>query len=166
MVFEHADTQSAPATNHAKPKRREHIASDQFSALFEKVDLLLFVGLPLLLVRTKTGYFSPMSDGNITYDKRGAIGVIGFDRPDKRNAFTITMFQKLAEAFTEADDDDEVRAIVVHGEGTDTTTGLDLMNVAPVFRSGEVPVPEEMVDPWHVIGRLRKTPMLTAAHGS
>ncbi|MCZ6805347.1 MAG: crotonase/enoyl-CoA hydratase family protein [Deltaproteobacteria bacterium] len=106
-----------------------------------------------------------MSNGDIVYEKRGAVGLVGFDRPDKRNAFTVKMFQRLAEVFTEADDDDEVRAIVVYGEGTDTTTGLDLMNVGPSFRSGKVPIPEELVDPWYVVGRLRKTPMVTAVHG-
>lgn len=106
-----------------------------------------------------------MSDGDITYEKRGHVGLVGFDRPDKRNAFTVQMFQRLAEVFTEADDNKEVRAIVVYGEGTDTTTGLDLMNVVPSFRAGEVPISSELVDPWHVLGRLRKTPMVTAVHG-
>jgi enoyl-CoA hydratase/carnithine racemase len=106
-----------------------------------------------------------MSDGNIVYEKRGHIGLVGFDRPDKRNAFTVKMFERLAEVFTEADDDDDVHAIVVYGEGTDTTTGLDLMNVGPSFRAGKVPIPAELVDPWHVVGRLRRTPMVTAVHG-
>lgn len=106
-----------------------------------------------------------MSDGDISYEKRGAVGVVGFDRADKRNAFTVQMFQRLAEVFSEADEDLSVHAIVLHGHGTDTTTGLDLMNVGPSFRAGEVPVPEDSVDPWHVVGRLRQTPMVTAAHG-
>jgi enoyl-CoA hydratase/carnithine racemase len=106
-----------------------------------------------------------MSDGDIDYEKRGSIGLIGFDRPDKRNAFTVRMFERLAEVFTEADDDDDVRAIVVFGKGRDTTTGLDLMNVGPSFRAGKVPLPAELVDPWHVVGRLRRTPMVTAVHG-
>ncbi len=106
-----------------------------------------------------------MGNGDIEYEKRGSIGLIGFDRPDKRNAFTVGMFERLAEVFTQADDDDDVRAIVVYGKGTDTTTGLDLMNIGPSFRAGQVPIPAEMVDPWHVVGRLRRTPMVTAAHG-
>ncbi|MDH3201744.1 MAG: crotonase/enoyl-CoA hydratase family protein [Myxococcales bacterium] len=106
-----------------------------------------------------------MSDRDIEYEKRSSIGLIGFDRPEKRNAFTVEMFERLAEVCTEADDDDDVRAIVVYGKGTDTTTGLDLMNVGPSFRAGKVPIPAELVDPWHVVGRLRKTPMVTAVHG-
>ncbi len=106
-----------------------------------------------------------MSDGNIDYEKRGLVGLVGFDRPDKRNAFTVQMLLRLAEVLTEADDDERVRAIVVYGKGQDMTTGLDLMNVGPSFRAGEVPIPAELVDPWHVVGRLRRTPMVTAVHG-
>jgi enoyl-CoA hydratase/carnithine racemase len=106
-----------------------------------------------------------MSDDHIQYEKRGSIGFVKFNRPDKRNAFTIEMFRRIAEVFTEADSDTDVRCIVVHAEGTDTTTGLDLMNVVPSFRSGEVPMGRDEVDPWHVVGRLRRKPMITAAHG-
>lgn len=102
---------------------------------------------------------------NIDYEKRAHVALIAFDRSEKRNAFTVQMFRRLAEVFSEADADPEVRAIVVYGKGTDTTTGLDLMDVGPSFRAGEIPIPEELVDPWHIVGRLRKTPMLTAVHG-
>jgi enoyl-CoA hydratase/carnithine racemase len=81
-----------------------------------------------------------MRDEHIQYEKRGPIGFVKFNRPDKRNAFTIEMFGRVAEVFTEADSDTDVRCIVVHAEGTDTTTGLDLMNVVPSFRAGEVPI--------------------------
>jgi enoyl-CoA hydratase/carnithine racemase len=106
-----------------------------------------------------------MSSDHITYEKRSSIGFVKFNRPDKRNAFTVEMFQRTAEVFTEADDDVDIRCIVVHAEGPDTTTGLDLMNVVPSFRAGEVPIGEDEVDPWHVIGRLRRKPMITAAQG-
>ncbi len=106
-----------------------------------------------------------MSDDHIRYEKRGSIGFVKFNRPDKRNAFTVDMFRRVAEAFTEADEDAEVRCVVVHAEGPDMTTGLDLMNVGPSFRSGEVPISSALVDPWHVVGRLRRKPMVTAAHG-
>ena len=106
-----------------------------------------------------------MSDDHIKYERRGLVGFVKFNRPDKRNAFTVAMFRRVAEVFTAADEDEGVRCIVVHAEGTDTTTGLDLMDVVPSFRAGEVPIPSDQVDPWHVVGRLRKKPMVTAVHG-
>lgn len=106
-----------------------------------------------------------MSDEHIVYEKRGSIGFVKFNRPDKRNAFTIEMFRRVSEVFNEADADTDVRCVVVHAEGPDTTTGLDLMNVVPSFRAGEVPIGQNDVDPWHVIGRLRAKPMVTAAQG-
>lgn len=106
-----------------------------------------------------------MSEEHIRYTKQGPIAFVAFNRPDKRNAFTMEMFRLVAEAFTEADDDPDVRCIIVHAEGPDTTTGLDLMNVGPSFRSGQVPIPSDLIDPWHVVGRLRAKPMITAVHG-
>ncbi|MBW2224139.1 MAG: crotonase/enoyl-CoA hydratase family protein [Deltaproteobacteria bacterium] len=106
-----------------------------------------------------------MSDEHIVYEKRGSIAFVKFNRPDKRNAFTIEMFRRVSEVFNEADADTDVRCVVVHAEGPDTTTGLDLMDVVPSFRAGEVPIGENDVDPWHVIGRLRAKPMVTAAQG-
>lgn len=106
-----------------------------------------------------------MSDEHIVYEKRDSIAFVKFNRPDKRNAFTIEMFRRVSEIFNEADADLDVRCVVVHAEGPDTTTGLDLMDVVPSFRAGEVPIGENDVDPWHVIGRLRAKPMITAAQG-
>ncbi len=110
-------------------------------------------------------YVVSMGEEHIRYTKQGPIAFVKFDRADKRNAFTMAMFQRVAEAFTEADDDSDIRCIVVHAEGPDTTTGLDLMDVAPSFRSGEVPISSALIDPWHVVGRLRTKPMVTAVHG-
>lgn len=106
-----------------------------------------------------------MSEEHILYEKSEHLGFITFNRTDKRNAFTVDMFAKLAEAMTEADDDDDVRCIVVKAAGQDFTTGLDLMNVGPSFRQNRVPMNGGSVDPWNVVGRLRQTPMVVAAHG-
>jgi enoyl-CoA hydratase/carnithine racemase len=110
-------------------------------------------------------YVPVMSDDHIQYEKRGSLGFVKFNRPEKRNAFTVEMFRRIADIFTEADEDADVRCIVVHAEGPDTTTGLDLMNVGPSFRAAEVPISATLVDPWHVIGRLRTKPMVTAVQG-
>lgn len=106
-----------------------------------------------------------MSEDHIQFEKRGSIGFVKFNRPDKRNAFTTDMLRRVAEVFTEADDDADLRCLLVHGEGPDTTTGLDLMDVVPTFQAGEVPIGSDQVDPWHVVGRLRSKPMITAAQG-
>jgi enoyl-CoA hydratase/carnithine racemase len=51
---------------------------------------------------------------------------ITLNRPDRLNAFTPTMGRELIEAFEQADADDDVRAIVVTGEGRGFCAGADL----------------------------------------
>jgi enoyl-CoA hydratase/carnithine racemase len=47
-------------------------------------------------------------------------------RPEKLNAFTATMMNELIDVFTRVNDDDDVRAIVVTGEGRAFCAGADL----------------------------------------
>lgn len=47
-------------------------------------------------------------------------------RPDKLNAFTGTMMKEMIQAFDEADRDDDVRAVIVTGEGRAFCAGADL----------------------------------------
>jgi enoyl-CoA hydratase/carnithine racemase len=93
------------------------------------------------------------------------IAVITVNRPEKRNAFTMEMFRLLAEAFTAADGSDDVACVVLRAAGSDFTTGLDLMDVAPAFMQGQRPYPETAVDPWAVIGRHRRKPLVMAVQG-
>jgi enoyl-CoA hydratase/carnithine racemase len=62
----------------------------------------------------------------IRYEVADHIMTITLNRPDRLNAFTPTMGRELIEAFDEADRDDEVRAIVVTGEGRGFCAGADL----------------------------------------
>jgi enoyl-CoA hydratase len=48
------------------------------------------------------------------------------DRPEKRNAMDLSVLEALREAFEAVDADDEVRAVVVRGEGPVFCGGLDL----------------------------------------
>ncbi len=51
---------------------------------------------------------------------------ITLNRPDRLNAWTATMGRELMAAFDRADDDDEVRAVVVTGAGRAYCAGADL----------------------------------------
>jgi enoyl-CoA hydratase/carnithine racemase len=54
------------------------------------------------------------------------IATITLDRPDRLNAFTVTMQDDLIAAFDRTDADDDVRAVVVTGRGRAFCTGADL----------------------------------------
>src|SRR4051794_25194245 len=62
----------------------------------------------------------------IRYEVEDHVLTITLDRPDRLNAFTGTMAKELLEAFDRADADDDVRAIVVTGEGRGFCAGADL----------------------------------------
>jgi enoyl-CoA hydratase/carnithine racemase len=62
----------------------------------------------------------------IRYEVADRILTITLDRPDRLNAFTPTMANELIAAFDRADEDDDVRAIVVTGEGRGFCAGADL----------------------------------------
>ena len=62
----------------------------------------------------------------IRYEVADHVLQITLDRPDRLNAFTPRMGAELMEAFDRADADDDVRAIVVTGEGRGFCAGADL----------------------------------------
>ncbi|ACF02427.1 Enoyl-CoA hydratase/isomerase [Rhodopseudomonas palustris TIE-1] len=69
----------------------------------------------------------------IKYEVADQILTITLNRPDKLNAFNPTMQHELIEAFDKADADDNVRAIIVTGEGRAFCAGADLSSGADTF---------------------------------
>lgn len=62
----------------------------------------------------------------IRVERDGPIEIITLYRPEARNAWTWRMSAELGEAFDRADNDDEVRVIVVTGDGNTFCAGADL----------------------------------------
>ena len=62
----------------------------------------------------------------IRYEVADHVLTITLNRPDRLNAFTATMGRELIEAFDAADADDDVRAVIVTGEGRGFCAGADL----------------------------------------
>ena len=62
----------------------------------------------------------------IIYDVDGPVATITMNRPDRLNAFTITMQREMNAAFDQADADDDVRAVIVTGAGRGFCAGADL----------------------------------------
>lgn len=59
------------------------------------------------------------------------------NRPDQMNAFTVEMADELEHAFTRANDDDDVRVIIVTGAGKAFCAGMDLSVGGNVFGLNE-----------------------------
>ena len=70
---------------------------------------------------------------DIRYELAERIATITLHRPDKLNAFTRVMRDELVDAFSRADADDEVRAVIVTGAGGAYCAGADLSAGAATF---------------------------------
>lgn len=62
----------------------------------------------------------------ITYRVADRIATITLNRPQARNGYTVRMSDELADAFGRADADEDVRVVVLTGEGKDFSVGADL----------------------------------------
>jgi enoyl-CoA hydratase/carnithine racemase len=83
----------------------------------------------------------------IRYEVKGGIGLATLYRPDELNAFTPVMEAELVSVFREADQDDELRVVVVTGAGRAFCAGADLSSGGTAFdflrQDGrEVPISE------------------------
>lgn len=58
-----------------------------------------------------------MSYSNIQYETDGDIAQIVLDRPDKLNSISVPMWTEFTDALNRADNDDEIRSIVLSGAG-------------------------------------------------
>lgn len=69
----------------------------------------------------------------ILYSVTDHVATITLHRPERMNAFTVTMSAELENAFQRADADDEVRAIIFTGSGKAFCAGADLTMGAAAF---------------------------------
>jgi enoyl-CoA hydratase/carnithine racemase len=59
----------------------------------------------------------------IVTERSGAVQLIELNRPGKKNAVTLAMYEALTAAITQAEQDPEIRSILVHGRGDRRTAG-------------------------------------------
>lgn len=90
--------------------------------------------------------------------------LIGINRPEKRNSFTLRLIDELALAYGLLEREPDLRCGVLYGEGEHLTTGLDLTDVVDAFKQGQRIIPAEGRDPWRLDGSWT-TPLIAVAHG-
>jgi enoyl-CoA hydratase len=106
-----------------------------------------------------------MTGETLTLQLREHVLEVGLNRPAKRNAFNLAMLRELADAFTRAEDDPEVRCLLLFAHGEHFTAGLDLAEVGPHVAGGGSLVPDGAVDPFGLFGRRRSKPFVAAVQG-
>lgn len=62
----------------------------------------------------------------VKYEKKDAVALISFNRPEVRNAFNAKMTEDILEALLAAKNDNSIRSIVLTGEGLSFSAGADL----------------------------------------
>jgi enoyl-CoA hydratase len=100
----------------------------------------------------------------IRYEKRGAVAVVTLDRPEVLNAYDVAMRDDLHAAFGAADEDPDVRALVLRGRGPAFSAGGDVRE----FGTAPSPVVARSVrwrrDVWGRLLELRAA-TVAAVHG-
>jgi enoyl-CoA hydratase/carnithine racemase len=99
---------------------------------------------------------------NVLVTRQGHVCEVRLNRPEKRNALTSNMYEALIAAFTDAEADDEIRVLLLSGEGACFTGGNDLKD----FLSAPAAIASD-----HVISRFLRALsgfgkiLIAAAHG-
>ena len=111
----------------------------------------------------------------IAVEAQGPVLTIALNRPKKKNALNLEMFRGLAAAYTRLCDDPALRCGVVYSKLELFSSGLDLVEMAPILadQAGTPPeiVADDQVDPfgWLAVGgrvgRLRSKPLVCAING-
>ena len=82
----------------------------------------------------------------LDYQIQDRVLTVTLNRPDKLNAFTVTMANELVDAFQRASKDDAVGAVIVTGAGKAFCAGMDLSVQGNLFGLDErmTPTPQEL----------------------
>ncbi|MFQ5762868.1 MAG: enoyl-CoA hydratase/isomerase family protein, partial [Candidatus Bathyarchaeia archaeon] len=74
-----------------------------------------------------------MDAKELTYEKEGNIATITLNRPDVFNAISFQMSREIEAAIRAAEDDDDVKAVIIRGAGGNFSVGYDLTEVYHVY---------------------------------
>jgi enoyl-CoA hydratase/carnithine racemase len=90
------------------------------------------------------------------------IAIIEIARPEKKNAITAAMYQRMTEALTAANDDTNVRAVLIHGQADVFTAGNDLDDF---LQNPPTTMDAEVFDFMRVLSDAEK-PVVAAVNGA
>lgn len=101
---------------------------------------------------------------SISYSVSEAIAHIRFNRPEKLNALTLAMYEELGQAFARANEDPEVRVILLGANGERAfCVGADLGESIPALAEGRYDISEW--DGAHIKQPGFHTPVVAAING-
>jgi len=103
----------------------------------------------------------------LTTEDRGAVRHLVLDRPEKRNALNGELIQELGAAIEEAAADDEVRIVVLRGEGPMFSSGMDLNALADLGGNADAlrPFRRACIEAWNIAETMEK-PVVAQLQGA
>lgn len=99
---------------------------------------------------------------HVLVSQTGGVCELRLNRPEKRNAITLDMYDALWDAIVRAEGDDEVRVILLSGAGASFTAGNDLGDFLSAPPAGEDRGATRFV---RMLPKIRKV-LIAAVHGS
>lgn len=112
---------------------------------------------------------------HVTYRREGHIGFITLNRPDKRNAINLAVWEALSRAIHQAGQDTEARVILLNGAGKSFCAGLELSpdnDIVPIITGN--PTASQKMRFFRLLKRLLQihtdlerlsTPTIAVIHG-
>jgi len=89
-----------------------------------------------------------VSPERISVEASEHVLLIGLNRPAKRNAFDLQMYEELGQALARLQNDAKLRCGVLFAHGEHFTGGIELPQWLPFFRDGRMPpLPADALDP-------------------
>jgi len=89
-----------------------------------------------------------VSPERISVEASEHVLLIGLNRPAKRNAFDLQMYQELGQALARLQNEAKLRCGVLFAHGEHFTGGIELPQWLPFFRDGRMPpLPADALDP-------------------
>src|SRR5690606_21802532 len=110
---------------------------------------------------------SMMADGHLRIEVKEAVATVTIDRPDRKNALSVAVANKLAGAWERIEAAPDIRvAILTSSDCGIFSAGLDLKEAQEIARHEGVDILSKMRDPFHEIMRGVSKPIIGAMTGS
>ena len=104
------------------------------------------------------------SFSTLLFEKKGAVAHISLNRPQALNAYNIRMRDDFSEALAATNDDPDVRAVLITGQGRAFCAGADLTEFGTAPSQAVARQVRWERDVWGQLVRLPK-PVIVAVHG-
>jgi enoyl-CoA hydratase len=109
---------------------------------------------------------SPAGAGRVLVERRGAVLLIGIDRPQAQNRLDAPIIIGLGKAYYQLDHDDELLVGVLHGLGPNFCLGLDVPAFTAAQAAGILPPKDpDFINPLGLRPPLRTKPIVVAVQG-